>query len=279
MPELPEVETVVTSIRRSKIFNKRILSIVFHSTKLIDGPLKKRFPKDVLGFAITKCKRRGKHIILSLSSGKDLIIHLRMTGKILIEDRKIPAHKHLRAAFTFSADDREFRYVDVRKFGRFYLVDSAEKFLGELGFEPLDKKVSSVDFAKLLKNHSRKIKTLLLDQHFIAGIGNIYADEALFEATIHPERNSSTLTQKEADALLKAIRKVLTLAIERGGSSLGEGLGNFQDAYGSSGQNQHEFQVYRRTKLPCVRCGTPIKRIVISQRSTHFCPNCQQKEK
>jgi len=279
MPELPEVETVVTSIRRSKIFNKKILRAEIHFAKLIDGPLKKRFHKEVVGFSITSCKRRGKHIILSLSSDKDLIIHLRMTGKVLIEDKDIPAHKHLRAAFTFAGDDREFRYVDVRKFGRFYLVDSAEEFLKELGFEPLDKKVSAHDFAKLLKNHSRKIKALLLDQHFIAGVGNIYADEALFEAKIHPERNSSTLTQKEAEALLKAIRKVLTSAIERGGSSLGEGLGNFQDAYGSAGKNQHEFQVYRRTKLPCVRCGTPIKRIVVSQRSTHFCPNCQQKEK
>ena len=278
MPELPEVETVVASICRSKIFNKKILQADIHFAKLIDGPLKKRFPQDVLGFAITKCKRRGKHIILSLSSGKDLIIHLRMTGKVLIEDRKIPAPKHIRAAFTFSAETREFRYVDVRKFGRFYLVDNAEHFLKELGFEPLDEKISAEDFAKLLKNHSRKIKALLLDQHFIAGVGNIYADEALFEAKIHPERNSSTFTQKKAEALLKAIRKVLTLAIQRGGSSLGEGLGNFQDAYGSSGKNQNEFQVYRRTKLPCVRCRTPIKRIVVSQRSTHFCPNCQPKK-
>src|SRR5437868_5135790 len=175
MPELPEVETVVTSICRSEIFNKKILRVDIHFMKLIDGPLKKEFHKEVVGFAITGCKRRGKHIILSLSSGKDLIIHLRMTGKVLIEDKNIPPQKHLRAAFTFKGDDREFRYVDVRKFGRFYLVDNAEHFLKELGFEPLDKKVSAQDLAKLLNNHTRKIKVLLLDQHFIAGVGNIYA--------------------------------------------------------------------------------------------------------
>jgi formamidopyrimidine-DNA glycosylase len=277
MPELPEVETVVKSISQSKIFNKKILRAIVHFEKLIAGPLSKRFHIDVEGWAFVGCRRRGKYIILSLSSGKELVIHLRMTGKVLIENKNTPFHIHTRAVLQFENDEREFRYVDVRKFGRFYLVEDADTFLNKLGFEPLED-FSEQEFIKRLAKSNRKIKALLLDQEFIAGVGNIYADEALYLAKIHPERKASSLSAKEAEQLLSAIREVLTLAIERGGSSLGEGLGNFKNAYGAAGKNQNCFQVYQRTNLPCTRCKTPIQRIVISQRSTHFCPKCQRLE-
>ena len=273
MPELPEVETVVRSLLQSEIVGKTIVQVHLKFSKLVSDP--KAFVKDVQGSCILGCTRRGKYILLALSSGKTLLIHLRMTGKLLIVKKEDKTGVHEHAHFTLD-DGREIRFNDVRKFGRFYLVDDAKEFLADLGLEMLDEDFSFEEFCSRIASSKRSLKTLLLDQKVLAGLGNIYADEALFGACLLPQRKAYTLSKKELKALCEAIQQVLSLAIERGGSSLGAGLGNFLNSYGKSGENQNLFSVYQRTNLPCLRCGEPIQRIIMGQRSTHFCPNCQK---
>ncbi|MDB6081980.1 MAG: formamidopyrimidine-DNA glycosylase [Chlamydiia bacterium] len=273
MPELPEVETVVRNFVQSKLFGTKITEVVITCPSLLAD--QEQFIKEITGDCITGCARRGKYILLTLSSGKTLLVHLRMTGKLLIVKKSPKKYAHERAALILEGE-HDIRFLDARKFGRFDLTESAEEFLKHLGLEPLDKTFSLEAFSRCMLRSKRMLKALLLDQTVVAGLGNIYADESLFQAAIHPARAACTLAQKELKNLHKAIIDVLTAAIERGGSSLGRGQGNFLNAYGSKGENQHAFYVYRRTGRPCLHCSVPIERIVISQRSTHFCPHCQK---
>lgn len=270
MPELPEVETVVQGLRRASLIGLQVSAVEISWPKLLeegDASL-------LVGKSLERIYRRGKFIILEFSKNCFLLIHLRMTGKILLIKPSDPLQPHEKGRIHFR--NLVLCYTDVRTFGRWYQVQDVNAFLAHLGPDPFDEAFDEPFFIKALKTSVRRLKALLLDQAFIAGVGNIYADEALFLARLHPLRKASSLTKKEAGALFQAIRHVLEQGIIHGGSSLGQGKGNFKSLYGSFGKNQERFKVYQRQGLPCPNCQNPIEKITVNQRSTHFCPSCQK---
>jgi formamidopyrimidine-DNA glycosylase len=216
---------------------------------------------------IEEIYRRGKYLVFKLSGGDRLIFHLKMTGGLAVIPAGDPLDQHDRVIFSLD-DGSQLRFTDARKFGRVYLVDEAGDVLGRLGPEPLDSEFTVEDFLALFHRRSGRIKSLLLDQEFLAGLGNIYADEALFLAGIRPERRSDSLNEDDKRRLYQAIRHVLHTAIEHGGTTLRD------EAY-RGGSYQDRFLVYGREEEPCTRCGASILRIRIGQRSAHFCPRCQ----
>lgn len=271
MPELPEVETVVCSLRNGgltgeTITDRQILSAdLFNSATLVTG----RDSLDLLpGKQIRTVERRAKYICISADE-LTVIVHLRMSGKMRVEKGEAELQKHDRFLIRFTDGDR-LVFNDVRKFGRVWIVKDRESVLGGLGIEPLSDAFTGRWLAEHLSGHSQKIKPLLLDQSFIAGIGNIYADESLFDAKIHPCRAASSLSETECRRLVRSIRAVLRKAIEANGAS-------FDAAY-EGGHFQNDFRVYQQTGKPCPRCGTIIERITVGQRGTHFCPKCQKQE-
>lgn len=266
MPELPEVETVVRRLRSSLIGRTFGDAYVSWGRMLQMSPdeLNLRLP----GQRIEAIDRRGKYLIFRLSHGDSLIVHLKMTGDLVVVPAGHPAHQHDRIVFDLD-DGSQLRFRDPRKFGRVYLTDEPATVLGRLGPEPLDKWFTEEDFLGLFDRRSGRIKPLLLDQQFIAGLGNIYADEALFLAGIRPERRSNSLSEQDKRRLYRAIREVLAMAIEQQGSSLAD------ETY-RGGRYQDRFLVYGRSEQPCCQCGSLIRRIRLGQRSAHFCPICQQ---
>lgn len=270
MPELPEVETVVRGLRAKGICGKRIARVSVHWRRSVREPCADDFVRILKGKAIQNIRRRGKFAVMDLSGGWTALIHLRMSGRLFLGPAaEITKHDHVILTLD---DGRVLRFHDTRKFGRWILTQNPDSILGKLGPEPLD---DIKDFHKQLHAKSRTLKPLLLDQTFIAGLGNIYVDEALWEARIHPLRKSDSLTKSESAALLNAIRKVLRKGIRNLGTSLGHGQANFQLPGGESGRNREALNVFRQTGLPCPRCGQPIERIKVGQRSTHICPRCQ----
>lgn len=270
MPELPEVETIVRGLRKPLV-GHQITGVHVGCETLVASPEVKEFARGLVGQRILDVRRRGKYLIFTLSSGRSLIVHLRMTGRLLIKDPgdELDKYDHL----IFELDDgRELRFNEMRKLGRVYLVDDADEVVGDLGPEPLDDDFTLAHFAALLSGRRGKIKPLLLNQRFLAGVGNIYADEALFAAGIHPERRAETLTTEEIERLYHAIHQVLRQGIENRGTTLGA----YRDAEGREGMNQGYLQVSRRTGQPCLRCGTPIERTVVGGRGTYLCPQCQK---
>jgi len=191
-----------------------------------------------------------------------------MTGDLQVVPASVPDHEHDRVVF-YLENGSQLRFRDPRKFGRVYLTYDPALILGRLGPEPLDDAFTEDEFLALFDHRSGRIKSLLLNQEFIAGIGNIYADEALFLAGIQPGRKADTLAKDEKRGLYQSIRQVLRLAIEQKGTSLAD------EAY-RGGQYQQQFLVYGRSEQPCRNCGSPIQRILLGQRSAHFCPNCQE---
>ncbi len=268
MPELPEVETV----RRELIpllVGKHITRVDIRWPRLVDRPTVEEFVHHLTGRAIVDIRRRGKFLIFDLDTGQHWIVHLRMTGRFYLRDTAQPdKHTH---ALLFLSDERVLHYRDQRKFGRFYLVSDAEEVVGSLGPEPLGDTWQPHDLAEALKRHRAAIKSLLLDQRIVAGLGNIYADEALFLAGIHPARPGHTLTAEEVQRLHRAVRQVLEEAIAARGSS----VSTYVPPSERRGSYQQQRRVYHRAGASCPRCGTPIERIKISGRSTHFCPRCQ----
>ncbi|MFO7687169.1 MAG: bifunctional DNA-formamidopyrimidine glycosylase/DNA-(apurinic or apyrimidinic site) lyase, partial [Desulfobacterales bacterium] len=218
--------------------------------------------------------RRGKFLVFGLAGGRSMLLHLRMSGRLHHVPAAAPrsAHEHVVIGFE---DGSELRFHDTRKFGRIYLLDQTEKILGRLGPEPLEPAFTAKRLAGLLASRRRLLKPLLLDQRFLAGLGNIYVDEALWEARIHPQRRSDTLSAAEAKKLHAAIRLVLRRGIRNLGTSLGTGKANFYSVSRRRGRNVDELKVFRRTGEPCPRCGSEIRRIVVGQRSTHLCLYCQ----
>lgn len=266
MPELPEVETVVRRLRTCLI-GRTFGDVDVSWERMLQIPaeeLRLRLP----GQRIEAIDRRGKYLVFRLSHGDSLIIHLKMTGDLVVMSAVQPAHQHDRILFDLD-DGFQLRFRDPRKFGRVYLTDRPADVLGRLGPEPLDERFSAQDFSSLFDRRSGRIKPLLLDQQFIAGLGNIYADEALFLAGIRPERSSNSLSEQDKQRLYRAIREVLAMAIEHQGSSLA-------DKTYRGGKYQDRFLVYGRSEQPCCRCGSLIQRIRLGQRSAHFCPVCQQ---
>lgn len=272
MPELPEVETVVRALR-SPLIGRTFTG--FESL----WPNQVRLPDDVdelgariNGRTVTAINRRAKYIVMTLDDGAEtLIVHLKMTGHLAVEAAGAPVHEHVRQRF-FLADGDELRFRDMRKFGRVYLVSDPAEVLEKLGPEPLDARFSSGELKSRIAHRRRMIKPLLLDQTVIAGIGNIYADESLFGARIRPDRYAHTLTDFEIEQLHHAIQTALNLGIAREGAS----ITNYVKPDGTKGEMQEEVMVFRRTGYPCYVCGTPIERVVLGQRSTHFCPRCQK---
>ena len=270
MPELPEVETIVRGLREPLV-GRQFTGVRVGWENLVARCSVEEFKRRLVGQRILGVKRRGKYLVFTLSGGGNLIIHLRMTGRLSIKnsDNELDKHDHL----IFELDDgRELRFNNVRKLGRVYLVEDEDEIVGRLGPEPLDDDFTPADFAALLSGRRGMIKPLLLNQQFMAGIGNIYADEALFAARIQPERKADTLTAGEIEHLYHAICQVLTQGIQNRGTTFSD----YRDAGGREGGNQEYLRVFRRVGQPCPRCGTPIERTVVGGRGTYFCPRCQK---
>lgn len=278
MPELPEVEYVARQLRQTLI-GRTISDVRVNWPRTIAHPDAQTFCAELPGVRVLGIDRRAKYLLISLSGEQTLLIHRRMTGNLLL----FPAASgdgpwesvtdpYCRVVFLLD-DGRRLAFTDPRKFGRVALYPKSElaAALAGLGLEPLGAEFTTQALAALLAGRSRQMKPLLLDQTCIAGIGNIYADEALFRAGIHPLRRAETLTTEEVVRLHAAIQAVLTLGIEHGGTT----FGRHQDIWGEAGRNRPHLAVYQRTGEPCLRCGTPLARLVVAQRSAHFCPTCQ----
>ena len=273
MPELPEVETIARALREGgrggpSLIGKKIASAgLLWPRTLASPPL--RSPEELgerlAGQTVETIDRRGKFLRMGLDRDT-LLYHLRMSGDLWVEPDHLPPAAHHRFLLGFS-DGLRLAFNDPRKFGRVWVTDEPGEVLAGLGPEPLDPRLDPGQFWTLLQARQRQLKPLLLDQSFLAGLGNIYTDEALNRAGIHPLRLSRSLTLGEAEQLLASIREVLQAGIARQGSSI--------DWVYRGGDFQNYFRVYGRTGEPCPRCGTPVVRILVGQRSTHFCPNCQ----
>lgn len=278
MPELPEVETVRRGLER-QLPGQSVTSVEVLRTDSIAYPAPQQFSKLLVGHKIQKLVRRGKYLLLQLDRDAGLAVHLRMSGRLLLVDRKVKAGAHLRVRIGISGG-RELRFEDMRVFGRLWYVPSGCQFdevvsgLKELGVEPLEM-LSAGHLKEAFANRTQAIKSSLLDQTVIAGIGNIYADESLFEAGINPLRSARDLSLDELDRLAEKIKIVLERAIELGGSSIKD----YTDSSGVNGRYQHSSLVYGRAGQPCRVCSTAIERIRLVGRSTHFCTQCQPSRK
>lgn len=274
MPELPEVESVVRQLDAAGLGGSVIHRARVFWPRTVAKPSPRSFSRSLAGARFLAPRRRGKFIVLDLEDGRSILVHLRMTGRLTLGKSGAPREPHEQVILDL-ADGRDLRFRDPRKFGRWYLLDVAEEKLGELGPEPLAASFSSQSLARELAGRRGMLKPLLLNQAFLAGIGNIYADEALFLARLHPQRTADTLSSEQIRDLHRAIRRVLREGIRASGTSLGDASTNYQGVDGQRGRHQFRLKVFQRTGEPCLRCRTPIRRIVLGQRSTHFCPQCQ----
>jgi formamidopyrimidine-DNA glycosylase len=276
MPELPEVETVVRGLRAS-LPGRAILDIRLGKTDFIDDPV--ALAEQLPGARIANISRLGKFVCMELVAGGPaansearfyLIVHLGMTGQLTIRHFTDPVAPHTHAFFALD-DGRELRYTDIRRFGRILLIPESGMavFQGRLGFEPLE--ITPKEFRARFGQRRARIKALLLDQSVLRGVGNIYADESLFRARIHPSRIAARLTRTQLATLHRAIREVLTAAIRLRGSSISD----YVDSEGNRGEFQLRHRVYQRKGKPCVRCGEKIRRVIVAGRSSYFCPRCQ----
>jgi formamidopyrimidine-DNA glycosylase len=265
MPELPEVETIVRGLQKPLI-GRTITGVTVLWLNSIKTPLpelEQRLP----GQQIKALTRRGKYLQFCLSTGDMLFLHLKMSGTLTVEPADEPLHRHVRTIFDLD-NHCQLRFKDPRKFGQIYLVADPTQVIGKLGPEPLADNFHRETFQALFQGRKGRLKPLLLQQSFIAGIGNIYADESCFLAGLDPRRAVNSLTPAELERLYYAIRQALSAGILYQGASL-------DDVY-PGGQFQKHFQVYRRAGRSCLSCGTPITRIILGGRSTHFCANCQR---
>jgi formamidopyrimidine-DNA glycosylase len=263
VPELPEVETVVRSI--APITGQRILSAEFRNLRILRGGDPDVMSARLQGRRIVAVQRYGKFIVATIEGGGHLTIHLGMTGRLLLGGAP---GKHTHAIFTFERG--ALLFDDSRQFGCIEFSEDFPSRVARLGPEPFE--IPFDEFAAGLRRHKTRIKSLLLNQTFLRGVGNIYADEALFRAGIHPRALTQRIRRDRARKLYDAIIAVLTEAIAAGGSSISD----YVDAEGRKGFFQVSHRVYQRTGEPCTVCHTPIRRIIITQRSSHYCPCCQK---
>jgi len=285
MPELPEVETVARDLR-GRILGATIVEARFDWPRAIAGVAPEAFSRLVRGRVVEAVGRRAKTVLVELAGGLVLTIQLKMTGQVFVTAADAPLDRHVRVVLDLD-DGRQLRFRDVRKFGRVGLYDrddagrlvgaggsgasgTADLF-GRHGPEPLEDDFTLAAFRRRLRRRTGRLKPLLLDQSFIAGVGNIYADEALFRARLHPLRSVRTLRPDDERRLYREIRAVLAEAIERRGSSVDDYV-----APDGEGSMQEYLAVYQRTGEPCQRCGRPVRRIVLGGRGTHFCSRCQR---
>jgi formamidopyrimidine-DNA glycosylase len=277
MPELPEVETIARTLR-PELVGKSITKADLLWSRTLATPAPAKFKREIVGQEIKAVGRRAKYFVMELSD-YHLFVHLRMSGDLYIKEGQATPEKHDRLIFTLTPTPlpegegpgvRKTKLVfnDTRKFGRVWLVRDPDEVIGGLGPEPLSDEFTSQFLYEGLQSHHRQLKPLLLDQTFLAGMGNIYTDEALHMARLHPLAVSDSVNREQAWALWEAIRAVLQEGIHRNGASI--------DWVYRGGEFQNYFRVYDRKGQPCPVCGTTIERLVVGQRSTHVCPNCQR---
>lgn len=273
MPELPEVETIVRDLLVSQLLGTKILKATVFWSRSIAEPDAEEFCQRLRNQKILDIRRRGKLILFTLD--KDiLLIHLRMTGKFTLsqEKKELSAHERVRLELS---DGRVLHYEDQRKFGKWYLVSDAAAKLGALGVEPLSKEFTLPLFKTMVLSSTQKIKAFLLNQKHVVGLGNIYVDEALWHAMIHPEQSAHSLPSVKIAHLHKAIISVLEQGIAHQGTSLGSKQANYFSVSGRRGGNQTQLNVFRRDGQLCPRCQTVLIKIRVAQRGTHLCPHCQ----
>lgn len=273
MPELPEVETVCRDLRQGNLSGEPIVDVEVLRVQNIAPLTATQFSQGLIGRHIVAISRRGKYIDMHLDNQSHLITHLRMTGSYHLQQLNYLSGPHDRLLIQFP--HQRLIYRDVRAFGRLYLTKDVNAFFSHLGYEPFDSDLDGQLLWQLLQKRSSKIKTVLLGQKVVVGLGNIYGDEALFEAAIAPYRPANSLSQEEAERLLKAIRLILGQAIAKRGTSLGDGVQEFVSG-GKTGDFYHELQVYGRGGQACLRCATPLRRERLNQRATVYCPQCQK---
>lgn len=271
MPELPEVETIANNLRNGSsdapsLIGRTIVGAELFWERTLAAPEPAEFLHRIRGQKVRDIYRRGKFLIIVLSRDT-LLIHLRMSGDIYIDTEEMPVRPHDRMLLHLEGGLR-LAFNDTRKFGRVWLVSDPQDVLAGLGPEPFGRDLTPDVFYRALHARRRQLKPLLLDQTFLAGVGNIYADEALHRARLHPLELSSNLSFEQAERLLESIRDVLRSGIKEGGATI--------DWVYRGGRFQEQFQVYNRRDQPCPRCGTPIVRILVGQRSTFYCPECQK---
>ncbi len=272
MPELPEVETIARAIE-PEIIGSTIVSADVLWARTLATPSVKKFKEQVLGQKVLGVSRRAKFLILLLED-YNLLIHLRMSGDLMLRKGKIKPEKHDRLVLTLRSKNRQesqLAFNDTRKFGRVWLTDQPETILGKLGPEPLEKSFTPQWLFENLRKKKRQLKPLLLDQTFLAGLGNIYTDECLHMAKLHPLGLSNAVSRKQAGALHEAIQSVLKEGIRRNGASI--------DWVYRGGDYQNYFRVYDREGRPCPVCGAEIQKFTVGQRGTHVCPKCQVLER
>jgi formamidopyrimidine-DNA glycosylase len=271
MPELPEVETVARGLRASLV-GRTIVGVGVRWARSVVPPDPAAFVRRLTGQTVADVGRRGKWVVIALAGGGTLLIHLRMSGRLVVGAGEPSDDRHLRVLFSLD-DGRRLRFFDQRKFGRLVLTSDPQQVLGDLGPEPLGDDLTAARLGEMLARRRGRIKPLLLNQRFLAGLGNIYADEALWRAGIHPLRQADTLVSAEVRRLHRGIRAVLRAAIEGGGTTLPDA--GYQRVDGRSGEFAGQLSVYGRAGQPCPRCGTDVERIKVSQRGTHLCSRCQ----
>ncbi len=267
MPELPEVEIVVRELRRF-ILAKTISNSVSHWHKTI----RNLSSSDLAGQRVNEIGRTGKYILVRLSKTY-LVVHLRMTGQLLFlqTGQVAPRENHIRAEIFFT-DGSRLIFKDLRKFGRICHVDDPEPVIRAVGLDALSEDLNQPVFEQMLKNSRMNIKSFLLYQKYVAGLGNIYIDESLFRAGIHPVTPAECISNKHAANLLEIMREVLQSAI----SNMGSTISDYRDVNGNAGNNQHFFKVYGRAGQTCSKCTASIEKIKLAGRGTHFCPYCQK---
>ena len=274
MPELPEVETVVRGLREPLV-GRKIVGMWQDWEKTIHSPPPHEFAARIAGQTIQTLGRRAKYILIKLDFDV-LVIHLKMSGRLYVAgaDEVQDADRWVHVRFDLDGG-RQLRFSDVRKFGKVYLTDNVKELLSHIGPEPLEESFTPAHFRDRLQGRKRSIKSLLMDQAMVAGIGNIYADEALFRAGIHPASIAEQLAVEDAELLHQTIRDALLAGIKHEGASINW----YRKPDGGKGESQNHFFVYGRDNMPCRNCGALINKIRVAQRGTHFCPNCQPKRK
>jgi formamidopyrimidine-DNA glycosylase len=278
MPELPEVETIRRDLEK-EVVGRRIKSVEVSGLRSIRRhKTKKQFTSRLDGVKITAVERKGKYLIFRLEGTDVLVVHLGMSGQLLrAKSTKEPTAKHTHVVFTFTQGG-QLRYLDPRTFGELFVTEADEleaavPELAHLGFDPVDDVMSWTTFGEMLISRATKLKPLLMDQKFIAGIGNIYADEILWGAGLRWDRTSDSLTSQEIRRLYRSMVETLADAVKHRGSSLADE--QYRDVFGELGDYQSQHKVYDREGEPCRRCRTAIERIKASNRSTFYCPQCQ----
>ena len=274
MPELPEVETIKRVIE-PQIQGLKIIKAIIKRPEVTAYPIADKFRKRITGQTVLGMSRRGKFLMIQLDNGDQIIIHLRMTGRLLLVPHDYPEEKHTHIIFQLN-NDQELRFSDMRRFGRFWLLQQGEidTYTGitKLGFEPFDPNLSAAYLKANLQKRKKAIKTCLLDQNIVAGIGNIYSDEILFTAGIYPARPANSLSAQEWDTLAAAIPERLSYFIEKNKITAEEYL----QSRGQEYRNTPFLQVYGHASNPCPICGTKLNRMVIGGRSSVYCPVCQK---